>query len=98
MLDYFFLLLGQTPISFLDNKISIGKHVFCIVSPSFLEIDPFSFAYSPMRKSLKRIFGSPFQGSEHPGMFSRHFAEVTFPSTFRYKPVSEPVFKNLKPV
>ena len=42
--------------------------------------------------------GSPSQGSEHPRMFRRHFAEVTFPSTFWYKPVSEPVFKNLNPV
>ena len=41
--------------------------------------------------------GSPSQGSEHSRMFRRHFAEVTFPSTLRYKPVSEPVFKNLRP-
>ena len=43
-------------------------------------------------------FGSPSQGSEHSRMFRRHFAEATFPSTLRYKPVSESVFKNLKPV
>ena len=42
--------------------------------------------------------GSPSQGSEHHRMIRRYFAEATFPSTLRYKPVSEPVFKNLKPV
>ena len=42
--------------------------------------------------------GSPSQGSEHPRMFRRHFAEATFLSTLRYKPVSEPVCKNLKRV
>ena len=49
-------------------------------------------------KRLKVQLGSPSQGSEHPRMFRQHFAEVTFPGTFRYKPVSEPVFKIMKPV
>ena len=49
-------------------------------------------------KVLETYTGSPSQGSEHPRMFRRHFAEATFPNTLRYKPVSEPVFKNLKPV
>ena len=46
----------------------------------------------------RNFLGSPSQGSEHSRMFRRHFAEATFPSTLRYKLISEPVFKNLKPV
>ena len=36
-----------------------------------------------------RNFGSPSQGSEHPGMFRSHFAPPIFPSTVWYKPVSD---------
>ena len=51
-----------------------------------------------LKFKLLMYYGSPSQGSEHPRMFCRHFAEAKFSSTLRYKPVSEPVFKNLKPV
>ena len=40
-----------------------------------------------------RNSGPLSQGSERPRMVRRHFAEATFPSTLRHKPVSEPVFQ-----